>query len=1229
MVFTLTSTDPTLAGIDFIKYVKDKPVISRGLNEPSTLDFTLARWGSGFVLPRRGSYFQLGITGNPTYFTGFCTEAPELEFEGKRPSDDQAIWSWQFKLTSDEYILNLAPLGILPVYINQTQGNIIKDLANRIAPGKFTVTDVDDGQMVPYYLVDPTKTFSEIVKEFCEAAYFRFWANDFTLFYERQDTTPAALLINGRSNSTQRVRIVSSTNSTPITVNTDAAHGLTAGDAISIYGHKVNTAANGNWIVASAGGTSLTLTGSIGNGVGGATGWAGLHNPHFTPSQLQVGPVIEPVVNDVIVIGDVEPQGIMNEYRVGDGLTNDYPLLSSIFGVDSALLFDDIFTGTDVDPNKYTVVDSINNVIRVSNGYLQIIGNAADNFGVYLFTTALMPLQGHLRMTHGEFDFVNFTNNGVIASLWTQTPNSGLTGCVYGLRVTSTGSAINLSPIVNGVVDSTQVYVAESAATFKRYIIRTMVVFRKIYRTTRQFLFRQITGTLGSYGGDQESDRPNYLTIITEIDATTGKPTDNQMVLINEGASTGLASSQFFATYSPAVSNNMNITVSNITISVPMQAALRMIERDVWYPEFNRFRLSDGMPAFPDESNLLTVQWTPRIVGPNEIDSYDGMSPTATIVTSRQGRIDSGNILGSTLYNAGDASLRFFADSIKQTANTPKPGELLHLRYRRAGIAIGRAQNTQSITDEAAVWGDSGLRTVTKKDLKPLPRTALECEMAAAAMVEEHAYQHYAGTYTQWAHYEFSGVPMPGTIMQFKNLPSTFPAVQAELITAVKTTLENNENEYFKHEVTFGKIDKVKQFLSGIKNPSNPYAPTDTAATPSAADLDSILQVTSALSLIFHPIFLTLTYGGTSSFLPSTALDIDLELRLKGWTGQTYPDIDGNYLIIDIGQGPPAGGGFEIRYSDQGWGDENNKNFLVYDTITNGQTTAQEFKIARQRDVTCFVKAFDADGKYSRYASGIKVVFPEIPRPIQGFKSAGGTLTHPRFKAILPTVDNQEDGISILSGDIFGMRAYFVHEQEPTGWFLRNGATYGSTYVASAGDNPGEWETDETTNPTGLLYTVATVSLPVTGSDLVTQHGYINMIPINAEAEQIEQSRNEEAVFFVWAKADVANTIIRLNLKDDLVSSPQPFGFYSRHDHVLADTGTWYRLATKAKMPETITGTPHYNIVIHNVGPASANVKIAIPLLGVGIANNQDIAMGLSPDNPYLEFQYNNEGTEE
>lgn len=65
--------------------------------------------------------------------------------------------------------------------------------------------------------------------------------------------------------------LVSSTNASPIQI-TKTAHGWLTGDIIHLNSHAINTNANGVWFITKVNDNAFTLDGSVGNGVGGATG---------------------------------------------------------------------------------------------------------------------------------------------------------------------------------------------------------------------------------------------------------------------------------------------------------------------------------------------------------------------------------------------------------------------------------------------------------------------------------------------------------------------------------------------------------------------------------------------------------------------------------------------------------------------------------------------------------------------------------------------------------------------------------------------------------------------------------------------------------------------------------------------------------------------------------------------------------------------------------------------
>lgn len=84
--------------------------------------------------------------------------------------------------------------------------------------------------------------------------------------WNKLETSRSGLLTDVKS-------IGSSTNATPIVVTING-HGYSNGDIIRIYGHLINTSANGIWKIQNVATNTFELAGSVGNGIGVATGTA-------------------------------------------------------------------------------------------------------------------------------------------------------------------------------------------------------------------------------------------------------------------------------------------------------------------------------------------------------------------------------------------------------------------------------------------------------------------------------------------------------------------------------------------------------------------------------------------------------------------------------------------------------------------------------------------------------------------------------------------------------------------------------------------------------------------------------------------------------------------------------------------------------------------------------------------------------------------------------------------
>lgn len=125
------------------------------------------------------------------------------------------------------------------------------------------------------------------------------------------------------------VAITSSTNATPIVV-TATAHGFSTGDTVQIEGHHTNTNANGLWVVTVTGANTFSLNGSIGNGVGGATGYA---------VDYSINPLITiPDDGDLAVASSINPafEGIFNNVPFLYARTGKYRLQNSWYGAQAA-----------------------------------------------------------------------------------------------------------------------------------------------------------------------------------------------------------------------------------------------------------------------------------------------------------------------------------------------------------------------------------------------------------------------------------------------------------------------------------------------------------------------------------------------------------------------------------------------------------------------------------------------------------------------------------------------------------------------------------------------------------------------------------------------------------------------------------------------------------------------------------------------------------------------------
>ena len=92
----------------------------------------------------------------------------------------------------------------------------------------------------------------------------------------------------------------------------------------------------------------------------------------------------------------------------------------------------------------------------------------------------------------------------------------------------------------------------------------------------------------------------------------------------------------------------------------------------------------------------------------------------------------------------------------------------------------------------------------------------------------------------------------------------------------------------------------------------------------------------------------------------------------KSLTAAQITNVIATEITIDAGVAPPAGGGIEVRRSDNGWGPGDNGNLA-------GRFSTETFTLPRlERAQSYYLRQYDASSpaKYSRYSALLYVDYP-------------------------------------------------------------------------------------------------------------------------------------------------------------------------------------------------------------------------------------------------------------
>lgn len=583
------------------------------------------------------------------------------------------------------------------------------------------------------------------------------------------------------------------------------------------------------------------------------------NDPNFSPQGLKLQSS-RGILNDVTVLGEMEPQDYVRDYFVGDGMTTRFHLSQNPFSQFNRTIFNEEYLTSPLDPVRWNLADP-SGAISVAAGKLQVSGGTGADGDTTVNFVEQVELGSAWILQHGDFAFTA-PSSGIVGGLYLGAISTAT--CVAGFQLSPSGANSLIQALICGVPAGP----ALTTLPEHRYVLSTRIYSSTIFR--EQQVFHSAAHPAGNaVGGGHIAADVRVVLEAHDID-----PNDPASMI---APSTVLYDSVVFST--PAMCTYSLVNSPGLHCAIAFTKFVQAIDAEV----------RSALPGQP---------YRTRLIGPlsagGECNVYSG--PT----------------------------LDFFNQHV------PVPNELIEVRYRGYGRSMARITSPASIAAEQHGI-DNGVRGVIRRVKSPQARTSVDCENAALAIVIDRALPGYTGSYRTWSDFLPGGAqdifPGDGPDVDLPSRAAVFPAIVDEVVVDVKDVA----GEHCEYQIGF--VDAMNEALS--------------------FEFDS---GRSAAALNVSPI--TISQVGTTT--------------LADLTRAAVTQVDSTTASLDAGTAPPSGGGIEVRWTDTGWGPNNDQNLA-------GRFTMQTFTLPRLGQTQdYYLRQYDGSNprRYSRCSAALHIDYP-------------------------------------------------------------------------------------------------------------------------------------------------------------------------------------------------------------------------------------------------------------
>jgi hypothetical protein len=286
----------------------------------------------------------------------------------------------------------------------------------------------------------------------------------------------------------------------------------------------------------------------------------------FSPEGLQVESVNR-LVNDLTVLGELEPRAHVKDYFVGDGETTTFYLSQIPFTRKSEIplynrtILDEEYT--DLDVTHWTVTGAAN-IFTVSGGQLQVAGGSGVDGQTCLEFVEQVELGGNTVLEHGDIAF-SAASQGVVGGLYAGTVS--IANCLAGFQVTPSGTNCNIQALVSGALTGA----ALATQPGHYYVFTTQVYPSEIYRMQQVYHSSQHPSG-NARGGAAVACNVRVVLEVQDIDPANPATQVAPATVLYDGM---ISNAPGFCTYALINAANMQCSVGFTYVYLAIDALVR------------------------------------------------------------------------------------------------------------------------------------------------------------------------------------------------------------------------------------------------------------------------------------------------------------------------------------------------------------------------------------------------------------------------------------------------------------------------------------------------------------------------------------------------------------------------------------------------------------------------------------------------------------------------------